>query len=1102
MGKERYPAMASIAPYLIFAAIIIVLTLPNIFPLFFSYQVEGTSTNDIIGQIDEDVTRDILEVPYIKDLKYVAIGPENYSDTIAPLIEWKTQKGVKAHYFELEGSEGVLENSQGRDIQEKVRFYIKALKDTNPYVEWVLLVGDGEIIPSRRTFVNGTAENGADDNDNYVLTDYYYAGLEGSWDTNGNQIFGEEGEQAWYANVNLGRFPASDKNELKIMVDRQVRYEKDPAPGSWSRSMLLAGSLMDAPNNQGMFDPYKDNAYELVIEVENQLPSYVEPFHLLDYPRLEWGGYNRMFDDLNHTSFEDHYEMGFSTVLIACHGDVNGNCTNYKGEGGGNYPYWADYETHFDYSTAETIANGRRTPLLYISNCDSLNFTEEDDTNMERVLRNPNGGAIGIIGASVTTYRGEFGDENSYGNWWLAKEFYRILYGESPRPGEALYKQKENYINYIFSHPSLQFETELFRMFYIDNLAYNLLGDPEGPIWLDTPRELSVDHPYQYDQDNTSIRFKVEDPLTGSPVQGAVITLMDPTDEDVYFISTTNEDGEVVIYHRPDGLSPLQLTVTMEGYRPHIKEIEVVSLKNLKMVGGLVLVPEIPVKGKPFVVSAQVLNGGEVPLDNVLLSIELKSPAQISPYSQERLITYIEPDETITVNLSFPAETAGLNTISGRVILLSDSVESETDDNMISIGVLVNDPLFFGSLPNLATLEDTRLSASIGLFNISTFVIDPDNYPSPISFSMETILGDLTVEEVKPGLIDIIPGHDFNGNGTIRVHASDGSVTATKDLAIIVQSVPDPPVFREFPEMITGFEGETEQFQVVLSDVDSTEIMFDLPGVEDFTYERSMNGSGLVYNISFTPGNEHVGSSSLLIVAFDGMDESTDRLIPMIITTRNDPPEVVYPDIIEVEEGREIKVPLDIFDPDGSKNIKVGAQGVIVSSYYFADGVLYLNYTDGIEKGSYNIDIWVDDNDTGGNVTFRMIVKINEKDREPIFLTFIFLVGLIILILASYGIFLRTRESKQKEILDKVGDEAMLTIPRGGRRQRSSSPKHKQVSIPVPPAPTELEGDLARKELVDLKGHEKVEDVSPAYKDLESDLDDVIDELYPAKAKR
>ena len=135
-------------------------------------------------------------------------------------------------------------------------------------------------------------------------------------------------------------------------------------------------------------------------------------------------------------------------------------------------------------------------------------------------------------------------------------------------------------------------------------------------------------------------------------------------------------------------------------------------------------------------------------------------------------------------------------------------------------------------------------------------------------------------------------------------------------------------------------------------------------------------------------------------------------------------------------------------------------------------------------------------------MTFRVIVKINEKDREPIFLTFLFLVCVIILILASYLIFLRTRESKQKKMLDKVGDEAMLATPLGGRMRRSSPPKRKRASIPAPPSPSDLEGDLARKELVGLEVPEKVDERSLAYQDLEADLDDVIDELYPAKAKR
>lgn len=1044
-----------------------------------------------------EATRAELEVPYIDRLEYIAIGPESFSEEIGALIDWKTQKGIKAHYFVLEGEDGILSVSYGRDTQEKVRNYIKALKETNPYIKWVLLAGDGEIIPPRRTFVNGTSDNGADDNDNYVMSDIYYAGLTGTWDADGDNIFGEDDEEVdeldFQAEVNLGRFPASNQEELRIMVERQLSYETDPPPGSWSSSALLAGSLMDAPNDPNDFDPYKDNAYELVLKIEEQLPENVDSFHLFDYPRLEWGGYNRMFDTLNRSSFLDHYETGFSTVMLACHGDENGNCTDYKGDGGGNYPYWADYQVYFDYDSAQQVKNGGRTPLVYISNCDSLNFTEEDDTNMETLMRNPDGGAIGVIGASVTTYRGEYRDETSWGNWWMAQEFYRILYDETPRPGEALYRLKENHIYHVNKRTLTQQEE---RMYYIDNLAYNLLGDPEGPLWLDTPGKLDVDHPGKYYQDNSSMNIQVKDVATGDAVSGATVTLT--WGDDVYIEETTDAQGEAIIIFNTEKLGEAKLTVVKEGYIPSQNVVEVISLKNVELTGDLELNPRIPVLGRPMTVKATVKNSGSVALNNVLVRMELTSDAPDfeGPTRPDKHISVLEPGEEATVNLSFEPF-SGINNIKATALLLSDSIEWSMEDNIKEMSFRVNEPLIIGSLPNIATQEDTRLSNFGGRFNISSFVLDPDNYPGPLSFRVETG-GNLTAELSQNGVLDIIPRHDWNGKESLKVFVSDGSVEVSTDLLVTVHPVEDPPVFKESPGSLKGNKSQPIYFHIELEDVDSTEVMIYSPDTDDISFERVHDQPGLYYNVTFIPGEEQIGYGTLTLVAEDLSGENSTVKISLEIGATNDPPVVKYPTSMKVTMGESIDIPLEIVDPDNSGNITVGVSGIIVRDYRMTDGVLSIDMVENVQKDTYRILVWVDDNETNGNVTFNIDIEVEEEGSDPIFLTFGILLGVIMVLLFSYGVFVRTQETKQKKLLGELEHEALSEKPRVRRRRPRNYPglKTKKSTIAAPPAPSDLEANIARKEKT--KVEEKMEGEEPsAYEDIESELDEVISELYP-----
>ena len=1100
---------------LIAAAFIILMTLTVYYPALGEMGASDDQEESGVTRSSSEKTRALSDAV---GLEYIAIGESRFRDEIEPLINWKTKKGVRSGYFTLDGENGILSSYNGRDVQEKVRNFIQ---DTwidsggrEGTLKWILLVGDGEIIPPRRTFVNGSSENGGDDNDNYVMSDLYYAGLSNTWDQDNDGVFGEEDGEVQeldaIAEVYVGRFPASTEEELKIMVDRQLQYERKPVRGSWTDSMLLAGSLMDAPNNQGLFDPYKDNAYELVTKVEDMLPEDIATYKLLDYPRLEWGGYNRMFDTLNATSFKQHFEAGFSTVLMACHGDINGNCTHYAGNSGGNYPYWADYGVYFNYTTAETIENGMRTPFVYISNCDSLNFTESDDTNMERIMRNKNGGAIGVIGASVTTYRGEYFDDTSWGNWWLAEEFFEILYYNTSRPGKALYKLKEDYVNHVHTKDLLPIEV---RMFNIDNLAYNLLGDPEGPLWLRGPRELEIEYPDRYYQGNSTMKIKVRDETTGAFVKDARVCIMDPQNESIYKVGVSNEQGEVTIPLILDELGELDLTVTKEGYIPWETVVDVVSRRNVAILEDLTLVPEIPVNGSSFQAIVKVANTGDIVLEGITLKAVLGSPGVPDEMIRERSSIRLIPGEIKNWSFSFgpPFNNIPNNGIYNLKIsarLPPGPLESDTTDNTMVYQFRANEPpSLVGLSSGYGMDEDTRLSDT-RMVDLSDYYID-DGFPGEPVFTAEVVSGNLMAEISDGSMLDIVPQNDWYGSGEVKIFASDGSVTVSRILEIEVDSVPDAPAFRSWPDSVEGLEDTPLEFNVEIFDVDSTEgnLTLSAPGWENITFQRLENTSALVYSVNLTPGEEDLGPSVLVIRAKDETDLFAEVRISMEISTTNDPPVAEFDPEIKVKKGEKIRIPIIVTDPDNDIDIKVGAAGPIVSGYSYQDGELMITPLDGLETKTYTIDIWVDDNGTRGNRSYKVSIRIVDEEQEPIFLTFIILVIVILLVLIAYGVFVRSQESRQRKMLDRVEDEVRMSKPKGRRNRRREAPRQiRKGSIQAPPAPSDVEASLARKGIKEIESEdwdpEDEEEETTAFKDLESELDEVLDELYPGSENR
>jgi hypothetical protein len=1065
--------------------------------------------------MNEAGSRSDVEAPFVLGLTYAAIGPQMFSEEVQPLLEWKTQKGVLAHYFPFDSENG-FKDFPGRDKQESIRNFLVSLKGQNKDLKWLLLVGDGEIIPSRNTFINGDARNGSDDPDNYVLSDYYYTGLNSTWDTNGNGIFGEDiygvlDEYDWLPSLYVGRLPASNERELEHLVQKQLRYERDPAPGSWTSSTLLVGSLMDRPNTPNNpltlpdegFDSYKDNAYELVMKVRGDLPHHVLPLELYDYELEVYGGYNQLFDILNRSSFTSHYEMGFSTVLLACHGDTNGNCTSYLGESGGKRDYWGDYQDYFDYNTAETITNGERLPLLYISSCASLNFTEVDDTNMERVLRNPNGGAIAIIGASKDTFRGEYSPEenytSSYGNWWQAREFFNLMYGGHPRPGEALYMQKWNYIQHVFTERD--YSIEEFRMFYNNNLAYNLLGDPEGPIWTDVPREMEVDLPDPFYQDNGTFKATVRDKVTGDPLKGAILTLMDPSDPSVYYVTRSDGTGTFAFDIALTGLNDLLVTVTSDGAIPLVKDLGVGSRWNVRVDPLVEYDPSPPTSRRLMDAAFTVLNTGLSTIRNITLTVTLSSvlDGSAAPVTEVKLIPSIGPGNSFVQHFTRFTAFEGENRLEAKADIIGfPNREMSDDDNKVIVTFVANEPVSVapkGFPEGITTMEDTPLSEVIGNLNLSSYIKDLDQYPQKVTTRVEVLSGKVNTTLSSGMVLDVMPEKDWYGNVSLRIEASDGPTTAFGTMDITVLPVNDPPEFLSVPYEIEAREDRPYSFLVSILDVDSEGLELTLSS-GGYDINSSRDGQVHTFNITFLPDNSLVGDNKLTIDVVDGSGGDASWDINLRVGPTNDPPTVIAPPLLTTRPGRTLMIDLDITDQDGDKVF------IVTASWQFGTfkgntSLISLKVNKSIGPGSYPLDIWVDDG--GGNGTAHVQVMIEVVVDEVRGNTMVIIVITIVLlaVLIGYGVFIRVQEVKQRAVLEGVGTDSPLEAKSISDAVLHSLPpgKGKENTISVPPAPPEIEGDLARREMEAVEPpvpEEMMEPPDELITDLEEVMDDVL----------
>lgn len=113
---------------------------------------------------------------------------------------------------------------------------------------WVLLGGDVEVIPPRYATLRGILP------EREIVSDWYYACLDGTWDADGDGRYGElpippeSGDAAdLEPELFLGRAPVSNRAEAGRFVDKTLAYARRPADGFENTTLLFAHTFEFGP---------------------------------------------------------------------------------------------------------------------------------------------------------------------------------------------------------------------------------------------------------------------------------------------------------------------------------------------------------------------------------------------------------------------------------------------------------------------------------------------------------------------------------------------------------------------------------------------------------------------------------------------------------------------------------------------------------------------------------------------------------------------------------------------------------------------------------------------------------------------------------------
>ncbi len=154
-------------------------------------------------------------------VSYVIITSDELANTFQNLADWKTRKGVPAVVRTLSW---IRSRYDGQDDQERIRNFIKDAYE-NWGTAWVLIGGDVNVIPYREASMRFYYHDML-----RVSTDLYYACLDGNWNADGDDKFGEpEDSTDLYPEVFVGRASAENIQEAEIFVAKILNYEKRTA---------------------------------------------------------------------------------------------------------------------------------------------------------------------------------------------------------------------------------------------------------------------------------------------------------------------------------------------------------------------------------------------------------------------------------------------------------------------------------------------------------------------------------------------------------------------------------------------------------------------------------------------------------------------------------------------------------------------------------------------------------------------------------------------------------------------------------------------------------------------------------------------------------
>ena len=436
----------------------------------------------------------------------LVVTNRQYVNSFDDYVAFYQARGLRTHVVAFETITSTME---GRDNQEKLRNYIIQEYENNG-IMMVNLAGDVPNIPYRGLYCFADSGSGYQDND--IPADLYYAALDGNWNDDGDNRWGEIGEDDLLPEIGIGRMCFSNQNELNNMLHKAMTYQTEPVLGEFRKVIMGGEHLYDDPLSNGsqylelLIGTHDDNGY-----TTTGIPEGYD-FTRLYEEEGNWSGYN-LRNAINQGTQYVHHDGHANTNYVA--GWTNWDITdsNFSGANGVDHNY----------------------TFFHTSGCICGDFS--DDCILERMTKISNF-AVATFGNSRYGWFNEGQTEGPAIH--LARETEDAYYNDRiPYGGMALRESKIQTAPWV-NAPG-QWEEGALRWNFYD---LNMMGDVACSPWHDEPFAPIVDCPYEVIEGQTSMEVKVTND-DGEGLNNFRCALFNG--EDMLGLGYTGEDGLAIV---------------------------------------------------------------------------------------------------------------------------------------------------------------------------------------------------------------------------------------------------------------------------------------------------------------------------------------------------------------------------------------------------------------------------------------------------------------------------------------------------------------------------------------------------------------------------